>query len=141
MFKNLYSIVSLFLTVVMLVTGTYIWTAIGLGFTLYVFARFLDVLGQKIPVIELMATLASLQWILGPFIEYRREFHHYRYQMYVDEPLYMSYIVPAVLAFWIGSNLIRRTDSLEVLRTRSRLIAVWYFRKISREVKRYYSSL
>jgi hypothetical protein len=93
------------------IAGHYFWTSVGMAFTIYIFITLIDKMGKKIPIIELIAALASLQWILGPFIEYNKEFHHYRYRMYVDEPRYMAFVVPAILVFWIGSNLLKsRTD-------------------------------
>lgn len=98
------------------ISGIYFWTAFGLAFTVYIFLHLLDGMGKKIPIIELITALASLQWILGPFIEYQKEFHHYRYRMYVDEETYMSFIVPAILAFWVGCNIFKSRVELNSLR-------------------------
>ncbi|MGE4569222.1 MAG: hypothetical protein AB7C90_08600 [Bacteroidales bacterium] len=99
-------------------TGSYIWTAVGLGATLFFFLRFIDALGNRMPIVELMAMMCSLQWILGPVIEYQKESMHYRYQMYVEEPLYMGFVVPAILAFWVGAQRFRQHDSLDELKER-----------------------
>jgi hypothetical protein len=97
-------------------SGVLFITALGLGFTLYVFVKLLMEMGRTIPIVELMASLASLQWILGPFLEYGREIEHYRYRMYVDELTYMSFVVPAIVAFWVGANLFQTHTNLDDLK-------------------------
>jgi hypothetical protein len=46
-----------------------------------------------------MLLIAGLQWIIGPLIEYHFPSFHYKYYMYVTEPVYMGYVVPAYLVF------------------------------------------
>ncbi len=74
-------------------------------------------MGKRIPIIELMTALAALQWILGPYIEYRNTYDHYRYHMWVPENEYMAFVVPAVLAFWLGANMIKPRIQLEDIKT------------------------
>ena len=89
-----------------------LWSAIGVSFSIYIVFKVIDQMGEKIPIIDLMVALAGLQWIVGPYIDYINNFDHEKYRMYVDEPTYMSYIVPAVLAFWGGTRLFRNNQSL-----------------------------
>lgn len=63
---------------------------------------FISKLGNTIPVLELMLFMAVSQWILGPMFDYVLDIDHYKYYMYVSEPSYMNYVVPATLAFIIG---------------------------------------
>lgn len=58
-------------------------------------------LGKTIPILELILTIAGLQWILAPLIEYYFPQNHYKYHMYVDEATYMSIVVPYYLIFVI----------------------------------------
>lgn len=77
---------------------------IGLTLVVWVFLRFVRVLGKSVPILELMLLTAGLQWIVGPVIEYLTPSFHYRYYMYVPEGEYMGYIVPAY-AFFVLSTL------------------------------------
>jgi hypothetical protein len=105
--------ISVILSLLLWISGMLFWTSVGLGFTLYVFLKLMSDMGKTIPVIELMASLAALQWILGPVIEYNKSFHHYKYFMYVEEARYMAFVVPALLAFWAGSRIFRARSTLD----------------------------
>jgi len=76
-----------------------IWSIIGVLTVVFVAYKFIGELGNSIPVLELMLLVAGLQWIVGPLIEYASPSLHYRYYMYVDEEVYMSYVVPAYFVF------------------------------------------
>jgi hypothetical protein len=75
------------------------WTIVGIVAVVFVFYKFINALGKHIPILELMLLIAGMQWILGAAIEYQTSFHHFKYYMYVDELEYMSYVVPAYIAF------------------------------------------
>ena len=77
-------------------------TAIGLGWSLFLFLLFLQKLGRGFPVLELMLLMAALQWIVGAKISYASEYSHFRYYMYVEEAAYMGVVVPGVIAFSLG---------------------------------------
>jgi len=106
-------IISTLGTLLIWVSGQLFWTSVGLGFTLFIFLKLMMDMGKKIPIIELMTTLAALQWIVGPFIEYNKEIHHFKYFMYVEQGAFMAYVVPAVLVFWIGTRIFRSRTELE----------------------------
>lgn len=72
---------------------------LGIGMVLFVAFRFLKALGNRLPILELMILIAGLQWIIGPAIEYQATSHHYKYYMYVEEAVYMGYVVPAYIVF------------------------------------------
>ena len=76
-----------------------IWSLTGVVTVLFVFYKFIKRLGNTIPVLELLLLIAGLQWIIGPIIEYNTPSFHDRYSMYVVEPIYMQYVVPAYLVF------------------------------------------
>lgn len=75
------------------------WSIVGLLSVSAVFYAFLKRLGSSIPILELLLLIAGLQWIVGAYIEYRTDFVHYKYYMYVKEPVYMGYVVPAYMLF------------------------------------------
>ncbi|WP_159022676.1 hypothetical protein [Formosa sp. L2A11] len=77
------------------------WTLIGCIAVMYLGFLFVKRLGKSVPILELMTLIAGLQWIIGPIIEYANPSHHYKYHMYVDQGTYMSFIVPAYLAFML----------------------------------------
>jgi hypothetical protein len=72
---------------------------IGIIAVVIVFARFVSQLGKGIPILEMMTLIAGLQWIIGPILEYQLPSVDLRYSMYVAEADYMSFVVPAFLAF------------------------------------------
>jgi hypothetical protein len=74
------------------------WSIVGLVAVSYVAFEFVRGIGKTIPILQLLLLVAGLQWILGAFIEYRTDFQHYKYYMYVSEKVYMSYVVPAYIA-------------------------------------------
>ena len=91
------------------------WSAIGLVFSIFYLFQVIRKMGHTIPIIELMTALAALQWIVGPFIDYHNNINHYKYYMYISEGLYMSYVVPAVIAFRIGTLFFRDNADLHII--------------------------
>lgn len=81
--------------------GDYYLTALGLGLTVFVFLDFTEKLGKTIPILEVMLLIACLQWILGPYIDYKSTYHHFKYYMYVNEDVYMDLVVPSLILFSI----------------------------------------
>ncbi|RCW90251.1 hypothetical protein [Winogradskyella arenosi] len=77
------------------------WSLLGIITVCYIGYRFIKALGNSIPILELLLLIAGLQWIVGPYIEYRTSFQHFKYYMYVDEVEYMQYAVPAYLTMMI----------------------------------------
>ncbi len=104
------------------ITGNLFWTSIGLGVTLFFFLSVINNMGEKIPIIDLMTAMAALQWIVGPYIDYHNGTTHYKYHMYVTEDVYMSFIVPAVILFRVGTNLYKDRINLDELEKRSHLL-------------------
>ncbi len=117
--SNKYNIIlSVIFSLLFLVGGSYFWSAIGLGVAFYFFIKVIQDMGHRIPIIDLMTAMAALQWIVGPFIEYHNDITHYKYHMYVDEETYMSFMVPAVILFRLGTLIYKDIINLEELGTR-----------------------
>lgn len=115
-------IISVILWLFLTVSGSYFWSAIGLSITLYYTLRVIEQMGDNIPIPNLMMAIASLQWILGPYIDYHNATTHYKYKMYVDEPTYMAYIVPGILLFKLGMSFFPASTNLEELGQRVRVL-------------------
>lgn len=75
------------------------YTIVGLLSVAIVANKFIKALGKKIPILELILLISGFQWIVGPFIEYTYPSFHFKYYMYVNESVYMSYVAPAYLVF------------------------------------------
>ena len=84
---------------------------IGIALVTYVANRFISQLGKTLPIIEVMLLIAGMQWIIGPIIEYNSSFQHHKYYMYVDESIYMSYMIPAYAAFVYGALKVLKSNT------------------------------
>ncbi len=102
-----YSIIISGLVIIILLLFEYPVTAIGLGVVAFTFIQYVESLGNKIAIKEMIVLIASLQWILGPYIDYKLGSIHYKYFMYVSEERYMGFIVPAMISFIAGMYLFR----------------------------------
>lgn len=89
------------------------YSSLGLAFSLYIFIDFVSKLGKTFPLKEFIVLIASLQWIVGAKISYSFGKAHHKYYMYVEEDVYMSYVVPGVLAMTIGLFIVRNHLSIE----------------------------
>ena len=81
---------------------TAVITAFGLAWSTALFIKFLNQAGKDIPLDTLLLLIASLQWIIGPWLSYTFFDDHYKYHMYVPEQEYMLLAVPALFLFSIG---------------------------------------
>jgi len=101
--KNSIYILSFFISFI----GAFLFTnnfyvSIGIGlFILFSTKLFYDI-GKKIEIRDIIITIASLQWIIGPFLSYTFYPDNKLYFMAVDRGTYMSFVVPATLFFAIG---------------------------------------
>jgi len=89
------------------------YSSLGLAFSLYIFIDFVSKLGKSFPIKEFIVLIASLQWIVGAKISYSFGKSHHKYYMYVEEDVYMSYVVPGVLAMALGLFIVRNHLSIE----------------------------
>lgn len=78
------------------------YEAAAYALVFYSLFLFLTNLSENIPLKELIALIASLQWLLGPVLDYNYFNSHYRYYMYVDEEIYFSLTIPAFVFFLLG---------------------------------------
>ena len=85
-----------------LFTNLYFVSSIGVALTAGVFIKFVQDLGQRIEIRDLVAFLAILQWVLGPVLAYNVLPYDELYYMAVDEATYMNYIVPGCFALTLG---------------------------------------
>lgn len=56
---------------------------------------------------EMIVLIAAAQWIVGAKIGYNIGKVHYKYYMYVEEEVYMSFVVPGVILFYLGLQLLK----------------------------------
>lgn len=85
-----------------LFTGLYYVSTLGLVLSFGVVIKFVQDLGKRIEVRDLIAFLALMQWIVGPVMAYNILPYDELYYMAVDEATYMHYVVPACTALIIG---------------------------------------
>ncbi len=85
-----------------LFTQLYYVSAIGVALFVCIFVKFIQDLGKRIEVRDLIAFLAILQWVLGPVLAYNVLPYDELYWMDVPEDVYMAYMVPACLALVLG---------------------------------------
>lgn len=85
-----------------LFTGLYFVSAIGVSISTCVIIKFIQDLGKRIEVRDLISFLALMQWIIGPVLAYNVLPYDSLYYMAVDEAQYMNYVVPACAAMLLG---------------------------------------
>ena len=83
-------------------TDLYFVSTLGLVLSFGVVLKFVQDLGKRIEVRDLIAFLALMQWIVGPVMAYNILPYDELYYMDVDEATYMHYVVPACAALVIG---------------------------------------
>jgi hypothetical protein len=67
-----------------------------------VFYEFQKRLDQGLPLMQVAALLAVLQWTVGPLLSFGTGLVEGRYAMYVDEVSYFSYALPGTATYVIG---------------------------------------
>ncbi|AXI54095.1 hypothetical protein C1J05_05975 [Sulfitobacter sp. JL08] len=78
-------------------------SAVSTAIFFYTLVWYVDALGKEIAIVPAVALIASSQWLLGPAIYYTFEgVSHYKYDMYVPEGRYFSYVLPATIALIFG---------------------------------------
>jgi hypothetical protein len=85
-----------------LFTSLYFVSAIGLVLTMMLMVKFIQDLGRRMEVRDLIALLALTQWVVGPVLAYNVLPYDELYYMAVDEITYMNYVVPASAALLLG---------------------------------------
>ena len=69
---------------------------LAFGVVAYEFQKRLD---QGVPLLQLTALIAVLQWLVGPALAYNSDYEYGKYQMYVPEWIYFGYALPATCAY------------------------------------------
>ena len=69
------------------------------GFDLLVTGRLVSRIGSGLPILELIAFICVLQWLLAPAVHYLSDVYHPKYQMYVTPAEYFAYALPASIAY------------------------------------------
>jgi hypothetical protein len=83
--------------------------------TLLVVFEFLKRIDCGLPLIQMTALIAVLQWLLGPLLVYQSEHPFGRYRMYVDEQTYFQFAIPATLFYAVTMLAIGRVVQQRVL--------------------------
>jgi|688.fasta_scaffold04983_9 hypothetical protein len=63
------------------------------------FKEFYQKIDRGLPLLELANLIAVLQWTVGPVLSYFFALNHFKYYMYVDEPTFFTYALPATCGF------------------------------------------
>jgi hypothetical protein len=63
---------------------------------IYEFQKRLD---QGIPLLQLTAVIATLQWLVGPILNFNTPYEYGKYQMYVGEQEYFQFALPATCSY------------------------------------------
>jgi len=110
--KRRYNIKSILLIAIIIVVLSFyevsILASIGMLAVLFVANRFLNELGNSIPMLELILLISGFQWIVGPFMLYRIDAG----LTFLPEPEYMLVTVIAYICFVIGCLAFRKNKAL-----------------------------
>ncbi len=66
-----------------------------------VMAEFVRRMDRGIPLLQITAAIATLQWLIGPTLTYYLGLVHGRYFMYVPDSVYFHYTLPATCAYCV----------------------------------------
>jgi len=111
--------------VISLLLGSYWLSSIGIGAFFYFFTRFLQESGRDLPIESFILVMSSIQWIIGPVLDYAGYSDHYKYFMYVPEEQYMLLAVPGVIALSLG---------LYAFHSRKRQRLITFYAGITRDI-------
>jgi hypothetical protein len=92
-----------------------------------VFWEFIRRLDQGLPLMQVTAVLAVVQWLVGPWLTYNVDFFYSTYGMRVDSVDYFGYALPATAAFVFGLLLVGvsvRQESLLAGLDRSKFLEI-----------------
>ena len=82
-------------------------SSIAIAVTIFYLFRFVESLGNIVPISNLIVVLASLQWLAGPALAYEGFSNHYKYYMYVPANEYMPFALFGVMALSLGLSLFK----------------------------------
>jgi hypothetical protein len=67
-----------------------------------VFFEFIKHMDQGLPLMQITALLAVIQWLVGPWLTYNVDLDYIGYFMRVDSTTYFTYALPGTAAFVLG---------------------------------------
>jgi hypothetical protein len=105
--------------------GAYWLSAVGVGAFAYFLARLVAEAGVDLPIESFILVMASMQWIIGPVLDYAGLSNHYKYHMWVPVEEYMTLAVPGVIALSIG---------LYAFRSKKRIGLISHYAGITRDI-------
>lgn len=105
--------------------GVYWLSAVGVGAFFYFLTRLVSEAGVDLPIESFILVISSMQWIIGPVLDYAGLSDHYKYHMYVPVEEYMSLAVPSVIALALG---------LYAFRSKKRIALVHHYAAITRDI-------
>lgn len=83
-------------------TGLYFMSGLGLALFAGLFMKFIDDLGKRIEIRDIISFMSVLQWVLGPVLAYNVLPYDELYYMAVPEAAYMDFVVPACYLMVLG---------------------------------------
>jgi len=97
---------------------------------IYEFQKRLD---QGVPLLQLTALIATMQWLVGPVLAYNNDYQYGKYSMYVSESVYFEYALPGTALYVavmlaVGAS-IRQRELLQTL-DRSNFVKIGFFLNI-----------
>jgi len=102
----------------LLFTDLYIYSKLGLILFVVVTLLFLNRLGHRIPIKELIVLIMLMQMVASPIIVYHYLDNKVLFPMDIDEQFYVSYVLFCIVLFMIGLFLPlikQKTDSLSII--------------------------
>lgn len=102
--RLVFGLLSAFVALVYSFTNTQVHTYSLLGLWLFVniFFDFFLHLGNGIPIKQVILLISCFQWLVAPFLSYHYFSDSQFYYMQIPEGLYMAYIFPLILTFFVG---------------------------------------
>jgi hypothetical protein len=85
-----------------LFTGLYYMSAFGVALFTGLTLKFIDDLGKRIEIRDMIAFMSVLQWIIGPIMAYNILPFDELYYMAVPEATYMNFVVPVCYFMVLG---------------------------------------
>lgn len=83
-------------------TGFYYMSGLGMALFAGAAAKFIQDLGKRIEIRDMIAFMSILQWIVGPVMAYHFLPYDELYYMAVPEEVYMNYVVPVCYFMVLG---------------------------------------
>jgi hypothetical protein len=83
-------------------TGLYFMSGLGMALFAGIAVKFVQDLGKRIEIRDLISFMSVLQWVVGPILAYNYLPYDDLYYMAVPEEVYMDFVVPACYFMAIG---------------------------------------